>query len=154
MGCTIAFNKDIDQRKSLPLTETHDLPDYYRLMHPFAQNSFLSERQKDIRLPLEYVWGHAYFNVRPIKKRLRIPVSLLGGVRSLRTAEKILTSGTADFISMARSLIRDPRQCLGFEEGTSPFSSCISCNRCMNQMFPSLRDPSRAYLHRCSVKEG
>ena len=149
---TIALNKDIEQRKSLPLTEATDLVDYYRVMHAFAQNSFFLKRQKDIKLPMEYVWGHAYFNVQPIKKLLKIPVSLLGGVRSLKTAEKILNNGIADFISLARTLIYDPAQCCGFEEGTSLYSSCISCNRCMNEMLFSLKDPSRPYLHHCVTR--
>jgi len=152
VGSTIALNKDIRKRKSLPLTEATDLADYYRIMHAFAQNIFFLKRQKDIKLPLEYVWGHAYFNVRPIKNLLRIPVSLLGGVRSLRTAEKILNNGITDFISLARTLIYDAAQCRGFEEGTSLYSSCISCNCCMNEMLSSLRDPSRAYLHHCVVR--
>ncbi len=149
---TIALNKDIRKRKSLPLTEATDLTDYYRIMHAFAQNSFFLKRQKDIEVPLEYVWGHAYFNVRPIKDVLSIPVSLLGGVRSLRTAEKILNNGITDFISLARTLIYDAAQCRGFEEGTSLYSSCISCNCCMNEMLSSLKDPSRAYLHHCVVR--
>ena len=149
---TIALNEDIEQRESLPLTETTDLLDCYRVMHAFAQNSFLLKRQKDIGFPLEYVWGHAYFNVLPIKNLLRIPVSLLGGVRSLKTAESIISNGIADFISMARTLIYDPAQCRGFGEGTSSYSSCISCNCCMNEMFFSLRDPSRPYLPYCRVR--
>ena len=149
---TIALNKDIEQRKSLPLTETTDLVDYYRVMHAFTQNSFFLKRQKDIELPMEYVWGHAYFNIQPIKKVLKIPVSLLGGVRSLKTAEKILSNGITDFISLARTLIYDPAQCRGFEEGTSLYSSCISCNHCMNEMLFSLKDPSRPYLHHCAAR--
>lgn len=149
---TIALNKDIEQRESLPLAETADLVDYYRVMHAFAQNSFFLKRQKDIKLPMEYVWGHAYFNVQPIKKLLRIPVSLLGGVRNLKTAEKILSNGITDFISLARTLIYDPAQCRGFEEGTSLYSPCISCNYCMNEMLFSLKDPSRPYLHHCRAR--
>lgn len=149
---TIALNKDIEERSSLPVIEATDLLDYYRLMHPFAQNSFFAKRQKDIRLPLEYVWGHAYFNVQPVRKNLKIPVSILGGVRSLKTAERIVNNGIADFISMARSLIHDPAQCRAFEEGRSLYSSCISCNCCMNQVFSCFRDPSRSYLHHCLAK--
>ena len=149
---TIALNKDIEHRKSLPLAEATDLTDYYRVMHAFAQNSFFLKRQGDIKLPMEYVWGHAYFNVQPIKKLLKIPVSLLGVVRSLKTAEKILNNGITDFISLARTLIYDPAQCRGFEEGTSLYSSCISCNRCMNEMLFSLKDPSRPYLHHCAAQ--
>ena len=136
---TIALNRDIEHRKSLPFTETSDLIDYYRVMHAFTENGFFLKRQKDIKLPMEYVWGHAYFNVQPIKKILKIPVSLLGGVRSLKTAETILDNGIADFISLSRALIHNPAQCRDFEEGTSLYSSCISCNRCMNEVFFSMK---------------
>jgi 2,4-dienoyl-CoA reductase-like NADH-dependent reductase (Old Yellow Enzyme family) len=149
---TIALNKDIERRESLPLTETTDLVDYYRLMHPLVQNSFFLKRQKDIKLPMEYVWGHAYFNIQPITKILKIPVSLVGGVRSLKTAEKILDSGIADFISLSRVLIHNPAQCRDFEEGASLYSSCISCNCCTNEMLLSIKDPSRPYLHQCVTR--
>lgn len=149
---TIALNKDIGERKSLPITKATDLADYYRVMHSFAQNKFLLKRQKDIKLPMEYVWGHAYFNIQPIRKLLEIPVSLLGGLRSLKSAEKILNNGITDLISLDRALIYDPAQCRGFEEGTSLYSPCISCNCCMNQMLSSLRDPSRPYLHYCKAR--
>jgi len=149
---TITLNKDIEERKSLPLTESSDLVDYYRLMHPFAQNNFFLKRQKDIELPLEYVWGHAYFNVQPIRKLLKIPISLLEGVKSLKTAEKILSNNICDFISMARTLIHNPAQCRNFKEEISLYSSCISCNCCMNEVLSSLRDPSRPYLHHCVLR--
>jgi len=150
---TIALNKDIEQRRSLPLTETNELVDYYRIMHPFAQNNFFSERKENIKLPMEYAWGHAYYNVRPVKKSLNTPISLAGGVKSLKTAEKIVNSGASDFISLTQTLIYDPAQCRKFKEGTSDYSHCISCNRCMNQMFLSLKDPSRPYLHHCVIKD-
>ncbi|MCD6256886.1 hypothetical protein J7J45_02325 [Candidatus Aerophobetes bacterium] len=149
---TIALNKDIEQRKFLPFIEGNDLVDYYRIMHPFIQNSFFVDRKDEIKLPMEYAWGHAYYNVWPIKKSLDIPVSLLGGVRTLESAKKIVTSGTSDFVSLMQTLVYDPQQCRKFKEDISCYSGCISCNCCMNQMFLSLKDPSRPYLHHCLIK--
>ena len=85
------------------------------------------------------------------KKSLDVPVSLLGGVRTLKSAEKIVSSGISDFVSLMQILIYDPEQCRKFKEGTSIYSGCISCNRCMNQMFLSLKNPSRPYLHHCLI---
>jgi len=150
---TIALNKDIEKRRTLPFTETNELVDYYRIMHPFTQNNFFLEKKEKIKLPMEYAWGHAYYNIRPIKESLNIPVSLLGGVRSLKTAEKIVNSGASDFVSLMQTLIYDSAQCLKFKEGTSDYSHCISCNRCMNQMFLSLKDHSLPYLHHCVIKD-
>lgn len=148
---TIALNRDIKNRNLLPLTESNDLVDYYRIMHIFTENRWFLERKEDIKLPLEYVWGHAYYNIQPVKKLLKIPVSILGGIRALRTAEKIISHGCSDFISLARALIYDPEQCRHFQEGSSLYSSCISCNSCMIEMFNSLKDSSRPYLHHCVI---
>jgi len=145
------LNRAVRSRNGLPLTETQDLLDYYRIMHPFVQNQIFLERRSEIKVPLEYVWGHAFFNVRPLKKILHIPISIVGGVRTRKMAEKIISQGCCDLISMVRVLIHNPDLCREFEEGSSLYSSCISCNVCMNRMFASLEDPSRPYLHRCVI---
>ena len=60
----------------------------------------------------------------------QLPIILVGGFRSLRVMEEVLTSGDADFISLCRPLVCEPdlpnRMRLGLQER----SSCISANRC------------------------
>lgn len=75
--------------------------------------------------------GEAYFRhyASSLKKRVDVPVILVGGLRSLSTMEEIVDSGDADFVSLSRPFIREPDLVLKLKAGT-PAVSCISCNRC------------------------
>lgn len=65
-----------------------------------------------------------------VKKAVSVPVALVGGIRSLETANDILASGDADLISMSRPFIRQPDLLVKWQSGESKQATCISCNRC------------------------
>lgn len=65
-----------------------------------------------------------------IKAAVKVPVSALGGIRTLAVAERIVQEGRADLISLSRPLIRDPFLVKRFHEGSAAKSECISCNKC------------------------
>ncbi|MGA2361142.1 MAG: NADH:flavin oxidoreductase [Candidatus Aminicenantales bacterium] len=67
-----------------------------------------------------------------IKAAVKVPVSGLGGIRTLGVAEEFVREGRVDMISLSRPLIRDPYLIKNFREGRVSKSECISCNRCMN----------------------
>jgi 2,4-dienoyl-CoA reductase-like NADH-dependent reductase (Old Yellow Enzyme family) len=75
----------------------------------------------------------AYFRAsgRLFKGRLRIPVMLVGGMRSRSVMEDVLENGEADLICLARPLIREPNLPILMKEGKEK-ADCISCNKCMN----------------------
>jgi 2,4-dienoyl-CoA reductase-like NADH-dependent reductase (Old Yellow Enzyme family) len=68
---------------------------------------------------------------REIKARVRIPVGLVGGLRSPSVLEEILRAGEADFFSMARPLIREPGLVNRWSSGDRSKARCISCNGCV-----------------------
>jgi 2,4-dienoyl-CoA reductase-like NADH-dependent reductase (Old Yellow Enzyme family) len=74
----------------------------------------------------------AYFRswAREAKRRTRLPILLVGGLRSLSVMEDVLTSGDADLISMCRPLICEPDLPRRLVSGAQERSSCISGNRC------------------------
>jgi len=77
----------------------------------------------------------AYFlpyaeKLRPV---LNIPLILVGGVRSPETAERIIESGAADFVSMARPLVREPGLPNRWSSGDLKPAQCVSCNRCLGE---------------------
>jgi 2,4-dienoyl-CoA reductase-like NADH-dependent reductase (Old Yellow Enzyme family) len=78
----------------------------------------------------------AYFlpyaeRLRPI---LNIPLILVGGVRSPETAERIIESGSADFVSMARPLVRESGLPNRWSSGDLKPAQCVSCNRCLGEI--------------------
>ncbi len=69
---------------------------------------------------------------RKYKERIGVPLILVGGVRSLEWAERIVSEGAADYVSMSRPLIREPGLIRRWESGDRAGSTCISDNGCFN----------------------
>jgi 2,4-dienoyl-CoA reductase-like NADH-dependent reductase (Old Yellow Enzyme family) len=61
-------------------------------------------------------------------------------MRSLETMETIVRDGDADFVAMARPLIREPDLVAQFAGGRTRAADCTSCNIClMHEGHHSLR---------------
>ncbi len=69
------------------------------------------------------------------KRAVDIPVVVVGGIRSLETAEDIVGSGDADMIALARPLIREPNLIARWQSGDRAPAKCIRCNKCMATTF-------------------
>ena len=82
----------------------------------------------------------AYFApaAKQIKAAVKIPVILVGGLRSLSVMESVLAEGTADMISMSRPFIREPDLVNKLAAG-QPKATCVSCNLCFNPQGLSCR---------------
>ncbi len=78
----------------------------------------------------------AYFlpYAEKLKRMLDIPLILVGGVRSPETAERIIESGSADLVSMARPLVREPALPNRWSRGDLKPAQCVSCNRCLGEI--------------------
>jgi 2,4-dienoyl-CoA reductase-like NADH-dependent reductase (Old Yellow Enzyme family) len=74
----------------------------------------------------------AYFKneARAFGEKLRIPLILVGGMRSFETAEKLLDDRTADFISMCRPFICEPDLVNRWKSGDRRKALCKSDNAC------------------------
>jgi 2,4-dienoyl-CoA reductase-like NADH-dependent reductase (Old Yellow Enzyme family) len=59
-----------------------------------------------------------------------VPLMLVGGMRSPEVMEKILASGSADYFSMSRPLIREPGLPARWQSGDRRRAACISCLGC------------------------
>jgi 2,4-dienoyl-CoA reductase-like NADH-dependent reductase (Old Yellow Enzyme family) len=84
----------------------------------------------------------AYFleSARQLRSRTSTPIILVGGMRTRSTMERIVASGDADFVAMARPFIREPDLVLKLAEGKRESVACTSCNLClMHESHHSLR---------------
>jgi len=84
----------------------------------------------------------AYFlpAARELRKRTRVPIILVGGMRLPTTMETILERGEADFVAMARPFIREPDLVVKLAQGRRGPVECTSCNLClMHESHHSLR---------------
>lgn len=76
----------------------------------------------------------AYFKdaAKAFKQTLKIPIILVGGIRSFQVAEKLIEEGFADYISMSRPLIREPDLVSRWASGNRSKAGCLSDNQCFN----------------------
>ncbi len=65
-----------------------------------------------------------------LKQNTDLPVILVGGIRSLETAENFVKQGLCDFVAMARPLIREPDLIARWQAGDTTPSTCTSDNLC------------------------
>ena len=65
-----------------------------------------------------------------IKNGVACPGMVVGGIRSLPVAEGIILRGAADYVALARPLIREPDLPLRWQKGDDGPARCISCNGC------------------------
>ncbi len=66
-----------------------------------------------------------------IKKKVNVPVMLVGGLRTFELMDKIVKNKEADLISLSRPFIRNPNLVNNWKEGNYHRAECISCNKCL-----------------------
>jgi 2,4-dienoyl-CoA reductase-like NADH-dependent reductase (Old Yellow Enzyme family) len=64
------------------------------------------------------------------KEKIKIPLILVGGIRSFETADDLVKTGTADYISLCRPLIREPDLIKRWKSGDLRPPECISDSAC------------------------
>ena len=77
-----------------------------------------------------------------IKKAVRIPVIVCGGIRTTVDIANILNGGKADFVSLSRPFILEPNLVNKFKDGKQTAARCINCNYCL---MGAERRPLRCY---------
>lgn len=91
----------------------------------------------------------AYFRdwTRQVKELVKVPVTMVGGLRSLELMEQAVAGGEADFVALCRPLIREPDLVASWRTGEKRRPTCISCNKCFELLVSgqrvrcALRDP-------------
>jgi 2,4-dienoyl-CoA reductase-like NADH-dependent reductase (Old Yellow Enzyme family) len=75
----------------------------------------------------------AYFRdwARELKRRVDCRIILVGGLRTTDVMESVIAGGDADFVSLARPLIREPNLVRKIEGGWRGQVECVSCNICL-----------------------
>lgn len=86
-----------------------------------------------------------------IKKAVKTPVAVVGGLDEPELMEQVLAEGKADIIAVGRSIIADAQMPDKLRGGrTDDVTPCIRCNHCISESFvPYVKYSSR--LTRCSV---
>ena len=67
---------------------------------------------------------------RSYRERIAVPLMLVGGIRSLSMAERLVRDNIVDYVSMSRPLIREPGLINRWKSGDTRSSACQSDNLC------------------------
>ncbi len=75
----------------------------------------------------------AYYEgaARRYKEKVQVPLMLVGGIRTLETAERLVAKRLADYIALCRPLIREPGLVNRWKSGDRGPATCISDNGCI-----------------------
>jgi 2,4-dienoyl-CoA reductase-like NADH-dependent reductase (Old Yellow Enzyme family) len=82
------------------------------------------------RIRTEHDEGYYVALATLIKQAAKVPVIAVGGIRSLKKINDILSGELADYVSMARPFIREPGLINRWKAGDTRRAKCISCNGC------------------------
>ncbi len=91
---------------------------------------------------------------RRYKETIKVPLILVGGIRSYSVAEELIHDGVADFVSLSRPLIREPGLVARWKSGDTAKSECGSCNLCFKPILEGkgvycvAQEREREKLHR------
>lgn len=77
-----------------------------------------------------------------IKRKVNIPIFLVGGITDPSVMEEVIEKKDADYISLSRALINNPKFPSKIREGSKEPSKCIHCNLCLFNLFAA---PLRCY---------
>ncbi|PLX85071.1 MAG: NADH-dependent flavin oxidoreductase [Desulfuromonas sp.] len=72
-----------------------------------------------------------------IKKKINIPVMVVGGLRSCSVMQNLLRDGVADMFALSRPLIREPDLVSRWRQDPTHRATCTSCNGCFR---PGLKE--------------
>jgi len=73
--------------------------------------------------------GYFLAQAAAVKRAVAIPVTTLGGMRSLAVMEEAILGGSADLIGLSRPFVREPHLARRLQEGQA-VAACVNCNRC------------------------
>ena len=68
------------------------------------------------------------------KRKIRVPLMLVGGIRSYEVTEDLMKKGV-DYVSLCRPLIREPDLINRWMAGDRRRSTCVSDNLCLTAAF-------------------
>lgn len=91
-----------------------------------------SGKSLPFRKEITYEREQAYFRkaAKALRRKIKAPVVLVGGLRSYLLAERLVLEGFADYISLCRPFIREPNLVGRWQSGDLRKATCISCNGC------------------------
>ena len=111
--------------------------DFADLMPPLVR---LGVKTVGRRIMREYPFEELYLleQARQVRREVRIPLVLLGGVSSGAALDQAMDEGF-ELVEMGRALLREPDLLQRIRADRDAVSACIHCNRCMPTNYTGTR---------------
>ena len=84
-----------------------------------------------LRGDLPFTQGFNRESAKIIKSKVKVPIYVVGGMTDPAYMEETIENEEADYISLCRALIIDPKFPNKMKEGNRNPSRCIHCNVCL-----------------------
>jgi 2,4-dienoyl-CoA reductase-like NADH-dependent reductase (Old Yellow Enzyme family) len=130
VSCGIGEDGGSTLRGDIPFDVILDEWEMYRekgFLFKFIMRKFGNKIMK----PIPFAQGYNRESAKVIKKKVNIPIFAVGGMVDPTFMEETIQSGEADYISLCRALIADPKFPNKIKEGSLEVSRCIHCNLCL-----------------------
>ena len=80
--------------------------------------------------------GPYYFEAaKKLAEVVKIPVLLIGGIKSYDEAEYILNNSNIEYIGLSRALLCEPDLVKKWKNGDKKKANCVSCNNCLKDFW-------------------
>jgi 2,4-dienoyl-CoA reductase-like NADH-dependent reductase (Old Yellow Enzyme family) len=111
--------------------------DFAALMPPLVR---LGIKTVGRRIMREYPFEELYLleEARQVRRNVRLPLVLLGGVSSGAALERAMAEGF-ELVEMGRALLREPELLQRIQADRGAMGACIHCNRCMPTNYTGTR---------------
>jgi len=102
----------------------------FRRVPAFAAKMFapIASLVKPLPRPLENYNAEA---AREIKARVKVPVIVVGGIRKVADARRMIADDELDYVAMCRPFIAEPEIVRKWMQGEESGSRCTSCGYCL-----------------------
>lgn len=90
----------------------------------------------EFRTKINSVDREAYFRdwCKEIKPQVKVPIMMVGGLRTFELMEEVVQKGEADLISLSRPFVREPGIIEDWKSGNYRRALCVSCNKCVEAL--------------------
>jgi 2,4-dienoyl-CoA reductase-like NADH-dependent reductase (Old Yellow Enzyme family) len=145
VSCGISEDGGSTLRGDIPIDVLLDEFPSYKKSNPVFKFILRHFGEKLVK-PLPFSQSFNREAARRIKSKVSIPIFLVGGMIDPSAMEDAIEKGDADYISLSRALINDPKFPLKIREGSREPSKCLHCNLCL---FRVVTGPLRCYYGKC-----
>ena len=141
VSCGIAEDGNSSVRGDMPIDAILETLPMYKNKNALFHFVMRHFGEKLIK-PVPFTQAYNRDSAKEIKSKIKIPVFLVGGMIDPKVIEDVVEKGDADYISLSRALINNPKFPNNIKEGSRELSKCLHCNLCL---FCGMSEPLRCY---------